>query len=552
MLGAAAAVFVALCARAHAFASRTDEAVFVLLARSLRTGRFASQGGLGPPVADHLPGFPALIALPSALLEGHWGLYWLLALPFALAYAAAAYALARRLLRSERAAAAVAALCALSPAALDLSGAVLTDLPFAALATAVLAGTPAAPLPLLCAGVGFGSLLRPQGVFLCAAAAAGAWACRGRRAAFAVFASGFLPLSVWLLRSRLVAGRATDYAAQWASDASRASPVAMLETAFGRGAFGLSAAAGIAAGGVLLACAAGGARLLLASPRRKEALSPALFIIFTLVAHATWAGAAPRYALPLLPALWTLAAAAAVALLPPRARAAAFAALCAGLLARSLPLARAGFSGGSFVERAAMEHLTRTPEVKKTESLSCSVVLLLSGKPATCPPAVSERDAWAGWLAQSGVTHVHDFDFAQDGYLPPEVARFAALRRRWVASTSLFSREFADEVSGATIYRFDPAAAERVARGWAEFERAVALAASRRAPRERVAAVLRRSTELAPELALPWAALGELESEPRKRAALFEKAFARDPDSAMIAGRLAGARDALRKARPRP
>lgn len=549
---AAAAVFVALCARGHAFASRADEAVFVLLARSLRAGRFASQGGLGPPVADHLPGFPALIALPSALLEGRWGLYWLLALPFAFAYAAAAYALAKRLLRSARAAAAVAALCALSPAALDLSGAVLTDLPFSALAAAVLAGVPAAPLPLLCAGVGLGALLRPQGVFLCAAAAAGAWACRGRRAALAVFASGFTPLALWLLRSRLVAGRATDYAAQWAADASRASPSAFLETAFGRGTFGLEASAGIAAGGVLLACAAAGSRLLLASPRRKEALAPALFVVFTLVVHATWAGAAPRYALPVLPALWTLAAAAAAALLAPRARNAVFAALCAGLVFRAAPLAREGLSGGGFVESGLMEYLARTPEVAKTESLSCSLVLLLSGKPATCPPAVSERDAWAGWLALQGVTHVHDFDFSQDGYLPPEVARFAALRRRWISSWPLFSRVFVDERSGAAIYAFDRDGAARVAKGWAEFEKAVALAASRRVPRARVAKVVRRSTELAPELALPWAALGELETEPKKRVALFEKAFARDPSSAMIAGRLADARDALRAARPRP
>lgn len=516
-------VFLALCARGHVFASRADEAVFVLLARALRSGRF--------PAADHLPGFPALIALPSAALEGRWDRYWLLMLPFSLAYAAAAYALAKRILGSRPAAAAAAALCALSPAALELSGAVLSDVPFAALAAAVLAGVPAAPLPLVCAGAAAGALMRPQGVLLAAAAAAGLWACRGRKPAAALLACAGLPLALWLLRNFAVAGTPSDYAGQWASEAARADAFALLEAALGRGAFGLPGAAGSAAGLLLLGSAFAGARLLLRRPAGAAAFAPALFAASALIVHATWGAAAPRYVLPILPMLWALSVATLLALAPARALAPAGAALLAAFLAQAAPSARAGLAGGGWAHQEAMDWLAREPSARKVESLACGVAGLLSGKESTCPPAVEERDAWLGWLAVRGVTHVHDFDFARDGYLPEPVARFARRRGSWLADEAFFTPAFADRAEGAVVYAFKPAVSERIGRAWREYERAVALAAGGYGPRREVEAAMRLAAKTAPELALPWAALADLEDRPARKRALFAKAAANDPSS---------------------
>lgn len=547
---AALAAVTALAARGHVFASRADEAVFVLLARSLRSGRFASAGGMGRSVADHLPGYPLLIALPSAVLEGRWDLYWLLALPFALAFAAGAWALARRMLDSEGGALACAALCGLSPAALELSGAALSDLPFAALAAWTLAGLRSAPLGLLGGGVALASLMRPQGAALALGAAAGAWALRGRRDGLLLAAAGLAPLGAWLLRTRLLVGQATEYVPQWTAQKAPP-PLELLTALLGRAPFGLTGPAG-AASGALLACAAAAGGLLLArTARRRDLAGPAVFAGLLVVMHASWGSVASRYALPLLPIVWPLAAASARRHLGPLLARVVWAALTAALAVGAWPLARAGLSGGGHVHAAAMGWLAANSRPdERVESLACSVVELIARRPASCPTAVLERDAWLGSLAERGVAFVHDFDFERDGYLPAEVERFALKRRGWALRWPGLRRVFTDEASGAAVYALKPGEGARLGKAWQAYERAVWLA-SQNEPSAKVRKALEDAARLAPDLALPYAGLGELETSPAKRVFWFEKALARDPSSAMIAGRLDGARKAL-AARPRP
>ncbi|MDX6768630.1 MAG: hypothetical protein SF051_03800 [Elusimicrobiota bacterium] len=72
--GAGAVFLHAAAALRTPLGAASDDALHLLLARNLLAGGFAVPGPGGVPVTDPLPGFPALMALPVALLAPRWGL----------------------------------------------------------------------------------------------------------------------------------------------------------------------------------------------------------------------------------------------------------------------------------------------------------------------------------------------------------------------------------------------------------------------------------------------------------------------------------------------
>src|SRR5208282_1184511 len=117
--------------------------------------------------------------------------------------------LARRFLSAE-AAAAAAALVALNPVLLGLSGLVMPYLPYVALSLALIDGVGAAEsrgqLAWLTAGAALAPLLRPHGVILIGCLALAQWHRRGPRRACLFLSLALLPVLAWTLRNHLRAG----------------------------------------------------------------------------------------------------------------------------------------------------------------------------------------------------------------------------------------------------------------------------------------------------------------------------------------------------------
>jgi hypothetical protein len=148
----------------------SDDALHLLLARNLLAGGFAVPGPGGVPVTDPLPGWPALMALPLALLDGHWGLLRLFPLAAAALLVWASWRLARRALGEEAALFAAGAV-ALDHALIGWAGVSLPDILYAALSVLALSALlEAAPPRWAVPAAALAALLRPHGALLLACA----------------------------------------------------------------------------------------------------------------------------------------------------------------------------------------------------------------------------------------------------------------------------------------------------------------------------------------------------------------------------------------------
>lgn len=313
--------------------SLNDDAVHILLSRSLLSGRFALPDGAGP-VSTPLPGYPALLAPLSALpLEA----LRFFALAWSWAFLYFSWKLFRKFL-PERWAAGAVLLLALNPAWLLYAGAALPDIPYAALSLALfLALEKEASWKRLAALAAAACLLRPLGPLLALACALALGWKRGVRQAALFLACALLPLGLWSLRTLAVAGTYSGHLAYWLDVLASQSFSEQLQNALllvalflGEGALSLPGApygAALGAGAALLALACAGAWGEI-KRGRTSALALALYAALVFLFHTTYRLYPIRYVIPLLPIAWLLAALGARRLPGPKILAALLALAC--------------------------------------------------------------------------------------------------------------------------------------------------------------------------------------------------------------------------------
>ena len=296
-----------LAARATPVGAAEDDALHILLARSLRHGAFAFPDGT--PANDPLPGFAALLSLPAAIVDPHWEFLKIIGLLSAAAVIYLSWRLARRFL-DESWALAAAALVALNPLTVTHAGLILPDLPYLALSLFLFdrmlePGFAGAPLIIAAAAA---SLLRPYGAWLIVSLGLGIAAAKGARKAASFALPSLIPLALWTWRNHLLTGAGSGYLLNM-----RAETVALAEprTALLH-AGGLLAAMGgegllslgrwlplaglVAAGAVCVALIGTGAVRLLRRKPDPRAFALGAYAIILSAQHLVWMPLEARYA----------------------------------------------------------------------------------------------------------------------------------------------------------------------------------------------------------------------------------------------------------------
>ena len=553
-----------LAARGMAVGAAEDDALQLLLARALRRGAYAFPDGT--PANDPLPGFAALLALASALVQPHWDLLKLIGLASAAAVIYLTWKLARRFLEGNWALAA-AGLTALSPLMLIHAGLILPDLPYLALSLLLfdrLADAGFAASPAMIAAAAAACLLRPQGAVLVAALALALAAAKGARRAARFAVPALAPLALWTLRNRLLTGSGSGYLLNMRAEiAALAEPRnavlhagGLLAALGGDGllSFGRSLPLGglVAAGASALALAAAGAVRLV----RKEdarAFAIASYASSLLALQAVWMPLEPRYVLPLLPLAWIMIlSASAPYLRARRAPALLFALLAFPALRLDMALAAPGLRGPARFQPRTMTWLAENAAPGALiETLEPRTVELLSGRRADLPDFdAGERDGWLADALRRRVEYVHVVStFAAGGFFTPGMRRVAELSGAWCRSTPYAAPVFHDDEEGTAVFRLSHPDPDRYLKAWAAFQDGAA--ALRRGERPAVVrARLDEATRLEPRLALAWALRSFVELDPARGRRLLEKAAALDPTSPLIRRALDGPPAPGQQARP--
>ncbi len=452
-----------------------DDSVNILLARSLAGGAFALPDAGGVPITDPLPGLSLLLLPAAALVRPHWG--WLRGMSL-LALAAALF-FSWRLIRKLGGPSGpwLFGLIAVNPVLARHAGLVLADLPFMAVCLGVFDGLafPAkrpspARLAALAGGAAAASLLRPQGALLIPAAALGLSRAIGARNALLWAAASGLPLAGWLLRNAAVAGEPTAYATHWFSQAAflAAPGVALRHAAslsrslLGEGWLGWSGPGGTLLGVAGLLAAVRGAVVLGRDPNPEgnAGLALSAFTACYLTLHLTWGPAPARYALPLVPLLWILAAAGTSGPRLSKARGWAGAALTCVALLSSSDLALRGARRPWEFQPATMEWIrSNTPPEARWQSLRFNALILWTGRAALPPPLdATTAAAWGAAAARDAVGYALIEDsFLPGGYLPPEVRLLARELPGWARDRG---REiYRNEGEGTTLFKLGTPAA---------------------------------------------------------------------------------------------
>ena len=529
-----------------------DDALHILLARSVAHGAFALPGG--PPRTDPLPGFALLLALPARLAAPHWGRLRWLCLAAGWAAVWLSWRLARRVM-SGTAALTAAFLVALNPVLMENAGVVRPDVPFLAVSLAVLE---------LLAGGGFwvpallaalASMLRPQGALLLAAVGLALWVRRGRKLALGFLAAACLPLAVWTARNILAAGTATDYAYSWAARAALLrGPAALARhlarvvfALFGRGLLALPKphwllplAGGLAA---LVPAVRGGLRL--ARDRSQAwALAAAFYAAGVLALHLTWSVADPRYLIPLLPLAWIFLLVGTRTLWERRRAAGLVLTAALAVLALRQDWAvlkdRRGWPQELWPETMAWIR-SETPPEARFQTMFTASLALLAGRPAEEPPLVFNRDSWLAYCLERRIGFVHlDREVQRWGTLPPERFSVLASLPGWARSTPYAREVYRNPAEGGAIFRISHPDPRRFLQAWALYGGALR-AWSAGAGLDAVRPRLREAAAGEPRLALPWAVLGHLAADPKEKARCLARAVELDPT-------LEAAREELRRA----
>lgn len=517
-----------------------DDAVYLLLARALRSGAYVLPDGLARPVTSYWPGAPVLWALPAWLCGGSWGWCRLGALAVAWAALWQVWRLARGLLRAESAAA-VVILAAFCPVFAANAGVCGSDTAFLALSAAAFAALPKvrrasvrADDRLLLACAAAAALFRPEGFLLIGALALAVFAASDVRRAVRFSAFAALPALFWLARNRLLAGTASDYGRQFASQAAAlADPLALIDQVlrligllFGRGLLGITwDPLALAAGFLVLAAAGIGAFSALRRRQDPRALALAAFVAAVLVLHVLWRQVLDRYLLLVLAPTLALAALAAEEFLS-RSRAAALASVVLALALIGDARALNELKMGAEPWPATLAYVRdRLPPDALIQSPAAPVVMLWTGHRAISTFEGVGRDQWLAKCLNNHVEYlILDENLAHWSRMPgPWLATIASLNR-WAETSPYVKLELQDIREMTAIYRVahpDPA---RYLRAWDDFRAAMTQSPDADAARAR----LKEALALEPELASARLALAGLESEPAASEDR-RKALASDP-----------------------
>ncbi|MBI3554529.1 MAG: glycosyltransferase family 39 protein [Elusimicrobia bacterium] len=525
----AAAVALAAAAVLHvAVALKTpvgaiiDDAVYLLLAKSLWLGSYALPDGTGLRATSFWPGAPILLALPVRLFEPHWALMRVPALLVSWAALGLTWKLSRKYLSPGWSAACVL-LVALNPIFTANAGSSASDMPFLALTLACFcalqdgnARRKPGILELLAA---LASLTRPEGLLLALALAlAVAWR-EGWRRGLIFLAAAAAPVSLWLFGNREQSGTASDYLRQLAEQMPVLwSPRGQLEHA-GR-LFDLFA--GIpansfhwpftgATGLLILMAAAVGAKSLLRRRGDPRVLAIAAFGIAAIYLHLVWWQLFDRYALTLLPLIAILALC-------------GLDSLAAGQARRVLPAAAAvmigaqALGGAILLSRLPSTHDELWPETMswirrqtsptaRLQSLYAPPIMLWTGRPALTPFAdVSLRDHWLAKCLNNGIEYlVLEQDTSHWSAMPRPWYEETQRLSQWAASGPYVKEDFRSGSDGTIVYRIKHPAPARYLRAWEKIREAAG------APAKTARAKLREALRLDPGLSSAKAALAELD-----------------------------------------
>jgi hypothetical protein len=553
-----------LAARATPVGAAEDDALQLLLARSVRHGAFAFPDGT--PANDPLPGFAALISLPATLVDPRWDVLKIIGLLSAAAAIYLTWKLARRFL-DENWALLAAGLVALNPLTVTYGALILPDLPYLALSLFLfdrMAEPGFSSSALMIAAAAGATLLRPHGAWLVLCLGLGLAATKGARKAAAFALPALVPLALWTARNRWLTGSGSGYLLNMrAETAALAVPrIAVLHAAgllAAMGGDGLLTAgrmlplAGLtAAGAAALALAAFGA-VKLVRKNDPRAFAIAAYAVCLCAQHLLWMALEPRYVLPLLPFAWILILAAAAPFLKAKsAPAFLFVLLAAPALPLDWALAAPGLNEPAHFQPATMAWLAaHAPKDALVQTLEPQTVALLSGRAAELPDfSASERDAWLAASLARRVEFVHVVStFAAGGFITPAMRRVVANSEAWCRSTPYAQEAFRDEAEGASVFRLAHPHPENFLKAWSEFADA-ATAMRRGEPAARIRARLDEAVALEPRLALAWALRGLLSATPDERRRFLEKARTLDPTSEMIRAELDGPSPAGKLARP--
>ena len=471
-LGAAliAALYV-LAARRLPVGVYNDDAANVLLARSMSHGSYSFPGGLGAP-EEFLPAFPALLVVPSLLVEPHWNYLRAIPLFFAALCLFLTWRLARRFLSVEASAAAVL-LAALNPIMVGLGGLVLPHLPYLALSLALIDGVGAdesrPAFLLLAAGAGVATLLRPVGAVLIACLALAQFQRQGLKRGVLFLLLALLPALAWTARNHLRAGSSLDYVDTWRAHIVSLGDTPLLErasrvvsTLFGDAFLGIGTPViQTLAGAAVLPAALFGALVLLKKRQDVRVFVLASYTAGLVFLHTTWKWIDPRYVIPFVPLLWILIIAAAAKILDKR-RALACSLLTAVLflpLRSDVARARMGLDGAAQFQPRTMAWIRENvpPSARMASAMKYAVPLLTERECAGQGPALHA----APWLAAARLHHVEylhvilpragdEFGLTDfpEGYQPA----FA----RWLDTRPEAKQVFRDLDEGALVYRLDP------------------------------------------------------------------------------------------------
>ena len=410
--------------------SLNDDAMFLLLARTLRAGRFALPDGTGLPLTDPLPGFSVLLMLPEKWLAGHWDALRLLSLGISWLCLWTTWRLARRVLPPKWAAAATI-LVAVNTVFLIHCGVVLPDILYTAVSLWALAELPgkksAGRLAMLAAAACAAALIRPQGLVLAGALALGVFAQVGFPRACGFAAASLTPAALWALRNRLGAGTATHYLQTWTagmpqlqSGGQRLHCARLAATLLGEGMLGLIGMPFWAllgsAGAVLALCGYGAARRL-GKEQDAAVFAMTVYTAGLLLLHATWSLEYIRYLLPLLPLLWILVLLGARELPAfwPRAAAVLGVVIVLAALRDDLRFLNAQSGRQKTLWPQTMAWVAEhTPPAAQLQSPYYAPLMYFTGRPTIAAFGPLEPEAWLQACRERGVEYeVVDLNFAR-------------------------------------------------------------------------------------------------------------------------------------------
>ncbi len=436
-----------------------DDAVYILLAKSLRHGAFALPDHAGIPITDPFPGLPACLMLPVWLTGENYGLLRLLPLAFAVAALWLVWIAAGRLLSPARAAAATA-LTALSPALVQHAGLVLPDIALMALGLLAFVGGAADRKSLwfkaAWAAAAAAPLMRPQGALVPAALALVTIGNRSRR----VWVLALAPLACWLARNQFAAGTPTAYADHWLEQMGALFPAAgerslgLLRTWVGWGMLGLGEGWGMLPGLVLAVAAAGARALIRQRAERDLAVLGAILAGSVVLLHLSWPAANPRHVLLILPWLWIFIVGA-MPSPPPRLLTGALAAAMAWMAWTDLGIARASLARPRAFQPETMAWIrANVPAGEGIESLRYNAVLLFTGGRAL-PPDLSVKN-WKERTALAQKSNLYwiyqETRFSPGGYVPPGLQEYREELLPKFKDSEIMRPAYRNDREGTRIY----------------------------------------------------------------------------------------------------